>query len=262
MKQLFKSFCVAFSLYSKIPMPHFNWASKDMEYHLIFFPLVGAVIGALELLWWLFCSAFNIESSAFINLTAIAIPVLVTGGFHIDGFMDTMDALHSYQPKEKKLEILKDPHIGAFSVIGLITFFMLAIAFSFEIKSKEALAALCFSFVLSRILSGLSVMVFPKAKKDGMAVTESKTNAKKTVTVILLSELIAVSAVLIYCTFTFAKIYYGIVLLCGFAFTFAYYYFMSKKHFGGITGDLAGFFVCTSELVSLIAVSVCCILGE
>ena len=50
-------------------------------------------------------------------LMAPSIPLLVTGGFHLDGYMDTMDALHSYQKKEKKLEILKDPHIGAFSVI-------------------------------------------------------------------------------------------------------------------------------------------------
>ena len=43
-------------------------------------------------------------------------------GFHVDGFMDTMDALHSYQPRERKLEILKDSHIGAFSVIKLAEF--------------------------------------------------------------------------------------------------------------------------------------------
>ena len=43
----------------------------------------------------------------------------VTGGFHIDGFMDTMDAFHSYKPREEKLAILKDSHIGAFAVIML-----------------------------------------------------------------------------------------------------------------------------------------------
>ena len=39
--------------------------------------------------------------------------------FHIDGFMDTMDAFHSYKPREEKLTILKDSHMGAFAVIML-----------------------------------------------------------------------------------------------------------------------------------------------
>ena len=51
---------------------------------------------------------------AFVGL---AIILLVTGGIHMDGYMDTMDALHSYGSREKKLEILKDSHIGAFAVI-------------------------------------------------------------------------------------------------------------------------------------------------
>ena len=50
------------------------------------------------------------------------IPILITGGFHIDGFMDTQDAINSYKPREKKLEILKDPHIGAFAVISLLAY--------------------------------------------------------------------------------------------------------------------------------------------
>ena len=40
----------------------------------------------------------------------------------MDGYMDTMDAFHSYQPKERKLEILKDSHIRAFAVIMLAVY--------------------------------------------------------------------------------------------------------------------------------------------
>lgn len=43
-------------------------------------------------------------------------PLLVTGGIHIDGFSDTMDALSSHAERQKKLEIMDDPHIGAFGV--------------------------------------------------------------------------------------------------------------------------------------------------
>ena len=113
--------------------------------------------------------------------------------------------------------------------------------------------SVCFAFVLFRILSGISVITFPKAKKNGMVATESKTGSKKIVVTVLLIELIVVSAVLIY--FTFNKSFCGLISTVSFTLTFTYYYFISKKHFGGITGDLAGFFICISELVSLIAVA-------
>ena len=40
-----KSFFIAFSIYSKIPVPQFAWKEEDMRYTLCFFPWVGAVIG-------------------------------------------------------------------------------------------------------------------------------------------------------------------------------------------------------------------------
>lgn len=258
MKNIFKSFAVAFSMYSKIPMPRFEWDSIDMKYHLCFFPFVGAVIGGLIYFWWHLGIKLDISKAATVIL-GITIPVFVTGGFHLDGFMDTMDAIHSYQPKGKKIEILKDPHIGAFSVICIITFFLLAAGFCFEIKKHEALIAICFSFVISRILSGLSVIIFPKAKKEGMLAVESKTGEKKIVAVVLFAELTATSSALLF--FTVRNSICGIISLCAFAVSFAYYYFMSRKNFGGITGDLAGFFVCLGELTSLAGISACCIFG-
>lgn len=258
MKTIFRAFAVAFSMYSKIPMPRFEWASKDMKYHLCFFPFVGALVGGLVFLWIHLCTVFQV-SQVLANLFAISIPLLVTGGFHADGFMDTMDALHSYQSREKKLEILKDPHIGAFAVISLVVYFLFAIGFAFEIKTYEALITVCFSFAISRTLSGLSVVLFPKAKKEGMAAVESRTEGKKTVVSVLAAELLASSAALVL--LTISRSLCGIFSLCAFAFSFAYYYFMSRKNFGGITGDLAGFFVCSGELASLVATAVCCILG-
>ncbi len=259
MKTVFRAFAVAFSMYSKIPMPRFEWAGKDMKYHLCFFPAVGALIGGLVFLWNHLCTLLPVTEPAFRILFAVSIPLLVTGGFHVDGFMDTMDALHSYQSREKKLEILKDPHIGAFAVISLVTYFLAAIGSAFEIKTYEALITVCFSFVISRALSGLSVMIFPKAKKDGMAAVESRTEGRKTVVTVLALELAAAGAALVY--LTAGRSLCGIISLCAFALSFAYYYFMSRKNFGGITGDLAGFFVCAGELASLTVTAVCCILG-
>lgn len=254
MKKFFKSIAVAFSMYSKIPMPKFNWASDDMKYHLCFFPFVGVIIFCIEFIWFLFCEKFLVGRLLFLCL-AIGIPFLVTGGFHMDGFMDTMDALHSYGNREKKLEIMKDPHVGGFAIISTVVFLLLCLGFGSEIKSQTGVLCVGFSFVLSRCLSGLSVTYFPKAKKDGMVVTESSNQNKKVVGTVLIIETIIVCFLEIY--FSIHISFCGAASLIGIGLTFLYYYLMSKKQFGGINGDLAGFFVCVSELVSVICISVC-----
>ena len=160
MKKIAKACNVAFSMYSKIPMPRFEWASEDMRYHLFFFPWIGAVIGLLEWGWYCMREAFSIGSVLYLTM-AIALPILVTGGFHLDGFMDTKDAQSSYQAQDKKLVILKDPHIGAFAVIHLVLYLLLAFGFLSVIEQKTAIASLCFSFFMSRCLSGWSVLHFP-----------------------------------------------------------------------------------------------------
>lgn len=253
-KTFFKSFAVAFSLYSKIPMPRFVWASADMKYHFVFFPLVGLAICALEFLLKFLQAKFGFGEILYLCF-ALALPVLITGGIHLDGFMDTADALSSYGSKEKKLEILKDPHIGAFSVISVVLYFLCALGFLSEIKSKSGFVCAGFSLVFSRIFSGLSVVFFKKAKNDGMAKAESENSAKKAVGAILILEFVFFSALLAF--FLGGVSVYFFVTVLVFAFSFFFYYFMSKKNFGGITGDLAGFFVCVSEISLLAAVSVC-----
>lgn len=246
-KTILKAIDVAFSMYSKIPMPRFNWATEDMRYHLCFFPWVGIVIGFLEWEWR------RVPVNGCLSLCgAIAIPLLVTGGFHVDGFLDTMDALHSYQDREKKLEILKDPHVGAFAIISLVTYLLLLVGFGSEVQGRESFITICFCFFLSRCLSGLSVTYFPTAKKTGMLSTSSATEKKSVVGPALLLQLVLGVALLLW--LTRANVLSSLWALLAMGLCFLYYYCMSKKQFGGTTGDLAGFFVTLSELAGVIGV--------
>ena len=116
---------IAISMYSKIPMPNVEWTEERMRYVMCFFPLVGIVQGAALGLWLhLALDVLNLSVGAA-ALTGAAIPLLVTGGIHMDGFLDTMDAIHSYGDRSRKLEILKDPHLGAFAVISFGVYMML-----------------------------------------------------------------------------------------------------------------------------------------
>ena len=184
---VFKSVTVAFSMYSRIPMPRFRWETEDMRYHMCFFPWVGGVIGILECLWFLGGARFEIGPTAA-TLIALSIPILVTGGFHLDGFMDTCDALSSWRTREERLQILSDPHIGAFAVIRLALFGLIYGAALSELTAEGRILWMG-SFFLSRCLSGYTVVAFPKAKKTGLARTESDTAARRTACILLLQGL-------------------------------------------------------------------------
>ena len=101
MKTVFSSLVIAFSMYSKIPMPRVEWTEENRKYAICFFPLVGLVTGGLCYVWFLICGHLQAGTLLF-SAGMAAIPLFLTGGIHVDGFMDTMDAFHSYQDKEKK----------------------------------------------------------------------------------------------------------------------------------------------------------------
>ena len=107
----------AFALYSRIPMPPLDWESGARRYTLYAFPLVGLAVGGGLLLWTWLAGALGLGQLLWAaGMTAI--PLLITGGIHLDGFCDVCDALASHQSRERKLEIMADPHVGAFAVQG------------------------------------------------------------------------------------------------------------------------------------------------
>ncbi|MBR1931734.1 MAG: adenosylcobinamide-GDP ribazoletransferase [Lachnospiraceae bacterium] len=245
-----KSLCIAFSIYSKIPVPQFDWKEKDMQYSLIFFPWVGAAVGGAEWLWLLVAETFKIGMLAF-ALVGVALPLLVTGGFHMDGYMDTMDALHSYRSREEKLAILKDPHIGAFSVIMLVIYLMIEVAGFSEIQSKKAYVCMCGGFFLARALSGLMVVSLPAAKKDGLLVTFAATAHRSVVRAALTVQVVAGIGFL----FAWGSLA-AVVIVDAMLLFLLFYIYRMRKQFGGITGDTAGYFVTICELLAVLGAAV------
>lgn len=249
-----KSFFISFSMYSKIPVPQFEWKDQDMKYVLCFFPWVGAVIGILTYLWGIICKDFQLGKLIFAAV-GTALPLLVSGGFHVDGFMDTMDALHSYQSRERKLEILKDSHIGAFSVIQIILYYFIFTGAYSEINGLRAMATVGAGFVLSRIVSGIGVVSLKCAKKEGLLYLFSSKAHEKVVKISLYIQLVLCVLFMLYLSFVT-----GIAITIGAALTFLYYRYRCYKEFGGITGDTAGYCVTLSEVITVVIVSICCIL--
>lgn len=244
---LIRSFFIAFSMYSKIPMPRTEWNREAMKYSMCFFPLVGAVIGALLLLWdraagWLGCHGLLYGTGL------VLIPVAVTGGIHLDGLLDTADAISSYKTREERLEILKDSHAGAFAIIAGISYFLLYVGVGSE-ASSESIRILAVGFVLSRALSGLAIVSFRMAKNTGLAATFSDMALKTRVRAVMLLYVLCCGALMVY-----LNPLLGAAGLLGAGGAFAYYRWMSYRIFGGTTGDLAGFFLQTCELAMAVCV--------
>ncbi len=242
---ILKACIIAFGTYSKFPVPYFEWKEKDMKYSICFFPFVGVLLGAAEWLWFWICVNYGM-GSLFKAAGAVIINILVTGGIHIDGYMDTMDALHSYQPVEKKLEILKDAHIGAFAVI-MLSVLLLAYNGALPGIDFNNVPLFASTFVFSRILSGLSVVLFKGAKKGGMLYAFSSSAQKKVVCISLVMEFLFMAAGTIW-IYKIKAVFVIVAMLI----VFIYYRYKSYKEFGGITGDLAGWFLCLSEMVAVI----------
>ena len=123
MKSVISGLLVAFSMYSAIPVPQVNWEKQTMRWALGFLPLIGVLIGAIEWFWFAFCVHFG-AAGVFYAVIAALIPLAVSGGIHLDGLCDTCDALCSFGDREKRLAILKDPHVGAFGPLWLMAFLL------------------------------------------------------------------------------------------------------------------------------------------
>lgn len=246
-----ESLIIACSMYSGIPMPQVEWSEGGMRYALCFFPVVGVIIGALMVLFDRAGRELFPGSLAYACI-GTAIPLLVTGGIHMDGFLDTVDARSSHQSRERKLAILKDPHTGAFAIIGCGVYLLLYLAV-LDRLGAEAFPAAAGIYVLVRALSGLSVVWFPKARKDGLA-SQFAAGARPAAVRIVLVVWAVLSVLYIG---WFGGMFPAAVLAVTAGAVFFWYYRMAMQEFGGMTGDLAGYFLQVSELVLLAALAVC-----
>ena len=164
--RILNALCIAFSTYSRIPTPRVEWTDENRRLVMCFFPLIGACVGIALALWLALCDWLKL-GVMLRGAVGTLIPLLITGGIHMDGFMDTCDAVASWQTKERRLEILKDSHVGAFAVMGCCGYLLADAALLSEATLNDAPMLAC-CFVISRALSAWLMTVLTSARPGGM----------------------------------------------------------------------------------------------
>jgi adenosylcobinamide-GDP ribazoletransferase len=243
---ILRSIVIAFALFSKIPMPRVEWTKANMQYMLCAFPFVGMVIGLILWGWMWLCNVLTIGTILFAaGLTLI--PIAITGGIHLDGFCDTVDALASHAEPERKREILKDPHTGAFAAIFTSAYLLIYFALCTEIpRQTQTLWLLGIIHIMVRSTVGFGVLHFLGIGSQGLFYTTSSTSNRGRVT-------IALCFIFTLCTSSLILIggLTGIAITITTAICAIYIYFMSKKQFGGMSGDISGYWIQFAELLAV-----------
>ena len=252
MKSVISGFFVAFSMYSAIPVPQVNWEKRTMRWALIFLPFVGVIISAISWIWFAFCRYFD-ANSLFYAVGATLIPLCISGGIHLDGLCDTCDALCSFGDREKRLAILKDPHVGAFGPMWISAFLLAECAcFAQIFEHSKLFPIVLIAFPIARAMGGRKVVVSPCAKDSGLAHIFAENSDKHTVSVVLIVEMVLI---LMFCGLLLYRVPHGLtaakVLTVLLVVWYAFHERLSRRTFGGITGDLAGFCISISELLCL-----------
>lgn len=242
MKQIWNSFRLAFSMYSIFPARQVEKNKDNMRYILIFVPLIGLIIGFL-IREWMVIRPYLINYDLLGAVVCVMVPTLLSGAAYLDGFFRTVDALCSHQPREGKLEILRDSHSGYFAIIICVCYFFIIVGIWSEVP-LDTWPVLAYGFVLSRALYGLSIVTF-KHTQESKCSLYLGSRRDQAIVVFFMIFYIAFSA------YSMIRIDPQMAAFClaGALLAFLYYCYVAFHHFGGITEDIASFFVQVCEIL-------------
>ena len=131
---------------------------------MAWFPVVGLMLGALLALSnWALDILFPPAVSAAV---LVATWVGLTGGLHLDGFLDCCDGLLAAKSPAERLEILRDSHVGAFAVVGAVCLLLLKFAALMELPAGIRPAALLVIPALTRAAMVYAARAYPYARPD------------------------------------------------------------------------------------------------
>ncbi|WP_203248417.1 adenosylcobinamide-GDP ribazoletransferase [Sporosarcina beigongshangi] len=215
---------------------------KEVTAMYVALPFVGAAIGlvmyAVSTLMLDVVHVGPLLAAVFVLLAGI----VLTGGLHLDGWADTGDAFYSYRDRAKRLEILDDPRLGAFGTMALVLLIVVKIALFHEILMRGTANIALFIVIpfLARAALNVYFTTVGLAKDKGIAHFFKEKMAGN----VVIGCSVAASVVLLVAVgLLINSLLLPIGLFAVLAVALVVFRSWSRKHFGGVSGDLCGAFI-------------------
>ena len=239
MKKVFDGFALALSMLSILPFFKVHHFYKGINgYAVASYPFVGFLLGTL--LFAIYQLLLPYFPHFHLAMIIFGLWVLLTGALHLDGLSDTIDGF--FVPKERALEVMKDPHNGGMGMIFGGVFLLLKAS---SLMAIDAFYLLPIVMLLSRLMVIFAIYSYPYVSPNGMGMLAKEEFTKRELVIAFVYSLLIV-----------ALFDAWILLLCAFVSLFVIKYFFIKRY-GGFTGDIYGFSI---EMVELILLN-CIIVG-
>ena len=244
MKRAFEHVAVAFSYFSIFPVRGSEMLPAPDAAALVALPLVGAAIGACA-----GCAAWLVASLGSRPLaiaTAFALPIVLSGAIHLDGYLDCSDAVFASVSPERRLEILKDPRHGTYAMAALVVGAVSTLAALSECKPARLPLMLAYTGALARLAAVWNARNLPYAR--GGRVTRAFTS-RPNERVLALETLVLFGASFAFGAKTVILVPAALVVAGIAGRTLA------TRLGGGLVGDAYGFIIVALEPVLLASVA-------
>lgn len=237
-----KSFITALQFLTRIHIcTQRDLTAEDFGRSTKFFPLVGVILGTIYMLaTWGLIAVFGWAN--LVTTLLIILPVLLTGGLMLDGFMDTVDGVFSGRDRERVLEIMKDSRVGSFGVIALACLLLVNWTALRDVKLMLIMTALFVMPIIGRMAMVMAIVCFPYARKEGMGKIFADMADKKT---LLLAIAVTLAFVVPWGQAAVAA------LVMGLSFAWLVGRWLTSQ-LGGLTGDTYGAIETLTETVVLL----------
>ena len=235
----------ALAFLTRLPVPARAVQPHELGRALAFFPLVGALIGAI-----LGAAQLGLSAAFTPNLTAllvITLWALLTGGLHLDGLADLFDALGGGRgDRQRMLELMRDSRIGAHGAAALGLLLCGKVLALAALPRPLATTTLLVAPAVARFGAVLLLVAFPYARDEGLGrAFRDHGKARDVAVAALLMQ--GCAAILGHRSVVPVVLSLLLAIALG---------WVMRKKLGGLTGDVYGAAIELSELAFLLASTV------
>jgi adenosylcobinamide-GDP ribazoletransferase len=237
------AFFIALQFLTRLPIKQdVDYNPEQMGQSLLWYPLIGFLIGLFLLLVYSICHALGFSPLVIAAILLIN-SIILTGALHWDGLADCADAWLAGSDREKTLAILKDTHCGAAAVVFVGALLLLQLVVFDQAIEHHHIMAILVAPMLSRSSAIALMMQTPYVREGGLGDVIARYFSRSLAQIILIGV----------ATITLASLgARAFIVMAGLFIVYAPLRYVMLKRLGGITGDTIGALIVISETVVIL----------